>query len=162
LRTNSLVNTKAKYMELYLPPKSKRDTRKKNWTPEMIRTLTELFPVSYNKVLASQLGVSWRTLLRKARELNLEKEPDFLENRRAEITTMAVKAHPPHPHKGEKGWSIPNSEKNQYKPGNIPAMVTNPEVRIRVHKTRSATIKRDRIRIKLGLSRLTKFNLKPI
>ena len=149
-------------MELYLQPKRKRDTRKKNWTPEMIRTLTELFPVSYNKVLASQLGVSWRSLLRKARELNLEKEPGFLENRRAEITTMAVKAHPPHPHKGEKGWCLPNSEKSQFKPGHISAMVTDPEVRIKAHKTRNATIKRDRIRIKLGLSRLTKFNLKPI
>lgn len=149
-------------MELYIPPKKKRDTHKKNWTPEMIQTLTEQFPVTYNKVLADQLGVSWRTLVRKARELHIEKEPGFLDNRRNEITSMAVKAHPPHPHKGEKGWHVPNGETNRFKPGHVPAMVTDPELRIRVHKTRNETLKRDRIRIKLGLSRLTKINLKPL
>ena len=149
-------------MELYLPPKHKRDSRKKNWTPDMIRTLTESFPVSYNKVLAAQLGVSWRTLVRKARELGLEKEPFFLENRRNEITKLATKAHPPHPHKGDKGWHVPNSENSRFKPGNISIMKTNPEVVNKVRLKRNETIRRDRIRIRYNLSRLTKINLKPI
>lgn len=149
-------------MELYLPPKQKRDTHQKNWTPEMIRTLTELFPVTYNKVLAAQLGISKSTLIRKARQLMLEKEAGFLDDRRNEINIMAVEAHPPHPHKGEKGWHVPNSEHTRYKPGHIPSMATDPELRIRVHTTRNKTIRRDRIRSKLGLSPLTKMNLKPI
>ncbi len=147
-------------MELYIPPKSKRDCRKKNWTPEMIRSLTELFPVTYNKVLARELGVSWRTLIRKARELGLEKEHGFLENRRTEITTMAVNAHPPHPHKGHKGWTIANSEDSRFKPGCISVMKTNPDVVNKVHLKRNNTIRRERIRIKYNLSRLTKLKLK--
>ena len=40
------------------------------WTPEMIETLVAEFPFAYNRVLAKKLGISMRTLIRKARELN--------------------------------------------------------------------------------------------
>ena len=63
----------------------------------------------YNRELAKLLNVSVRSVIRKARELNIDKEPGFLEKRRDEITKMAIKAHPPQPTKGKKGWSVPNS-----------------------------------------------------
>lgn len=144
--------------ELFLSKPTKRDCRKKNWTPEMIRIITEKYPVTFNKDLAAELGVSWRTLVRKARELNINKEPGFLEIRRPVISAMASKSRPENPTKGMKGWCIPGGEKYQYKPGHIPATKTDPEVAARAHKTRRETLRRDRIRMKLGLSRLTKIN----
>lgn len=144
--------------ELYLPKKAKRDTHKKNWTPEMIQALYEKFPVTYNKVLASELKVSWRTLVRKARELGIYKEPGFLETRRVEIEKMANANKPSNPMKGVKGWSVPGGESYRFTRGHIPAMATDPSLVKRVHETRNETIRRDRIRMKLGLSRLTKIN----
>lgn len=45
------------------------------WNPTMIRTLRELFPTTKNADLAIELGVSERTLVRKARELGVNKDP---------------------------------------------------------------------------------------
>lgn len=129
------------------------------WTPEMIETLEAEFPTAYNRVLAKKLEVSMRTLIRKARELNIEKEPDFLEKRRDEITQMAVKAHPPHPMKGVQGWAVSNSEKTRFKIGNESPM-KDPAIVKKVTESRNKTIRRERIRITYGMRRLTKLNLK--
>ena len=126
----------------------------------MLVDLTKLFPVTFNKELARKMGISPRSLIRKARELSLEKETGFLKSRREAITAMATEAHPPHPHKGQKGWCVPNSEQTRYKKGNVPAMKTRPEIVTKVHRKRNLTIKRDRNRIKYNLPRLTKLNLK--
>ena len=145
-------------IELYLPPLLKNKVKKPyriEWTPEMINTLKSKFATTYNRVLAKEIGVSMRTLIRKARDLGLEKENEFLDLRRDEITKMATKAHPPHPFKGVKGWCIPNGEKTRFKQGNISAMSFDRSVVEKCHKKRNATIKRDRIRIKLGLEPLT-------
>ncbi|MFZ4546483.1 MAG: hypothetical protein ACOYN4_03570 [Bacteroidales bacterium] len=149
-------------MELYLPRirKKKRNHTKIAWTEAMLTELIELFPVTFNKELARKMGISTRSLIRKARQLSLGKEPGFLESRREAITSMAKEAHPPHPHKGQKGWCVPNSEQTRYKKGNIPALKINPEIVKKVHRKRNLTIHRDRIRIKYNLPRLTKLKLK--
>lgn len=41
------------------------------WTPKMIYMVKKYFPVKYNRVLAAELNVSMRSLIRKARELQL-------------------------------------------------------------------------------------------
>ncbi len=128
------------------------------WTDEMILKLQQLFPVMYNKELAKILGVSWRTLVHKARELNVYKEPCFLEKRRAEITKMAVEAHPPNPHKGDKGWTVPNSEKYQFKTGNTSCM-KNPVIADKVRNKRNEIIRIERLRIKYGLNQKTNLKL---
>lgn len=46
----------------------------------------------FNRHLAKWLGVSVRTLIRKARELGLEKKPGFLEERKRDIQRMAGEA----------------------------------------------------------------------
>jgi hypothetical protein len=147
-------------MELYLDKPKKANRRKINWTPDMLSALIGRFPVTYNKELAKELHVSWRSLVRKARELGLEKEPEFLEKRRDDITMMAVKAHMPNANKGRKGWSVPGSELNRFSKGHQPPTATDPELVKRIHSRRNNTIKRERIRIRLGLPRLTKLNLK--
>ena len=55
------------------------------WTPQMLTMLRTLFPITFDTSLALCLRVSKRSLIRKARELGLEKEPGFLEKRRDEI-----------------------------------------------------------------------------
>lgn len=140
-------------------PEKKILRKKIAWTQEMIDLLISEFPYSYNKELAKKIGVSWRTLVRKARELGLEKEPGFMDKRINEITEMAVKAHPPHPYKGKKGWCVTGSEETRFKPGQISVMKTNPEVVEKVTKKRNESIARDRRRLRLGLKPLTKLRL---
>ena len=62
------------------------------WTPQMLKLLTTFFPTMFNTPLAKWIGVSLRTMLRKARELGLEKQEGFLDMRRKEINQMAGEA----------------------------------------------------------------------
>lgn len=48
------------------------------WNRRMLDDLTRLFPTTKNEDMADILGVSIRTLIRKARELGLQKEPVWL------------------------------------------------------------------------------------
>jgi hypothetical protein len=145
-------------MELYLPPKPRKKF-KINWSDKMIEILKAKFAITFNRELAKELNISMRSLIRKARELKLEKEPGFLEKNRETITRMAV-ANNHNKYTGVKGWSVPNSENTRFKPGQTSLMKTDRELVSRVHKTRNETIKRERIRMRLGLSRLTNLKLK--
>lgn len=148
---------------LHLPVirKEKRAYRPKiNWTDEKLTKLISEFPYRFNKELAEELGCSWRTLRRKAAELGLKKEPNFLDKNRNIITDMAKAAQPESPYKGMKGWFVPNSENHRFKPGHISPTTNNPEMVKQIHEKRNATIARERFRIKYGLPQLTKLNLK--
>lgn len=76
------------------------------WTPQMLKLLTTFFPTMFNKPLAKWIGVSQRTMLRKARELGLQKQEGFLDKRRKDINALASEAlrkkdsHPSHFRKG--------------------------------------------------------------
>jgi len=137
-----------------------RNHKKIKWTPGMIEKIKKEFSVSYNRVLAKDLNVSMRSLIRKARELGIQKENDFLKKRKNEIQEMSREAHPPHPYKGVKGWHVPNSEATRFKPGNTSVMKTNHDVVQKVRRKRNETIARDRRRIRLGLSPLSNLKLK--
>lgn len=139
----------------------KRKARLKiEWTPEMIQRLRYEFPYAYNRVLSKELGVSPRSLIRKARELGIEKEDKFLEKRQNEIQRMARAYRSENPTKGMKGWCVPNSEATRFKPGNISPMVSNPEVREKVKQSRLQLIEDEKYRIRNGLDRQTKLKLK--
>jgi len=147
--------------ELYLPRIPRiRNHKKIKWPPGMIEKVRREFPVKYNRDLARDLNVSMRSLIRKARELGIQKENDFLVKRKKEIQKMAREAHSPHPYKGVKGWHVPNSKGTRFKPGKISIMKTNPEVVQRVRKKRNETIARDRRRLRLGLSPLSNLKLR--
>ena len=130
------------------------------WTDDMLEALKCEFSFSFNRDLASKLEVSMRTLIRKARELGLEKEDMFLESRREQITELARKAHPGQPTKGLKGWSVPGGEMFRFKKGHIPEMKTNPEIVAKVRDKRNATIRLEKLRLKYGLRTKTKLNIK--
>jgi len=130
------------------------------WSQEMIDILKKKFPTEYNKYLAIEIGISVRTLIRKARELGIDKEPGFCEIRRDEISRLARAFRPPNATKGLKGWSVPNSESYRFKPGNISPMVVSQVVRDKVRKTRLKTIADERYRIREGLDQETKLKLR--
>lgn len=142
------------------PAPRKKRPGKINWTPEMITRLKTEYPTRYNKELAAELGVSWRSLVRKSHEMGIKKEPGFLEKRRDEITRMSIEAKPPQPTKGKKGWCVPNSEATRFKPGQPSRMKTDPELVEKVRRKRNETIRRERIRLKIGLKPLTNLKLK--
>jgi hypothetical protein len=146
--------------ELYIPtvPRKKKPG-KINWTPEMIQAVKEKFPYNYNRKLAEDIGVSVRSLIRKARELGVEKEQGFLDKRRDEISAMATEAKPPHPFKGVKGWCVPNGEATRFKPGQISIMSVDRDLVEKVRSKRNKTIARDRARIRMGLPQLTHLKL---
>lgn len=48
------------------------------WSPSMLNDLRRWFPTTLNAELAEVLGVSSRTLIRKARSLGLVKDPQWL------------------------------------------------------------------------------------
>lgn len=48
------------------------------WDGNMISLLKKHFPTTLNEEMAEMLGVSQRTMIRKARELGLEKDPEWL------------------------------------------------------------------------------------
>jgi hypothetical protein len=154
-------------MELYLPPivlkkKDKRPPRPKiNWTEEMLMILKNEFPVSFNADLAKKLGISKSTLNVKARNLGIKKEPGFLEKNRGKIVEMATEVlkKTPHPGRGVKGWCVPNSEHTRFRKGNISIMSLDPDVVERSRRSRMETVRREKIRIQLGLPQKTKLNL---
>lgn len=51
------------------------------WTPQMLERLVEWYPVLFNATLAKMLGVSLRTLQRKAQQLGLKKPEGFMESK---------------------------------------------------------------------------------
>lgn len=133
---------------------------KVKWTNDMLEMLRNEFPISFNRDLTTKLGVSMRTLIRKARELNIDKEDMFLESRREQITELARKAHPGQPTKGQKGWSVPGGERYRFKKGHVPAMKTNPDIVVKVRNKRNATIRLEKLRLKYGLRTMTKLKIK--
>lgn len=125
------------------------------WTNEMIEKLTQEFPFRFSRDIGKDMYLSIRTIIRKARELNLEKEPDFLDINRDKITALATKNKPENPNKGNKDFRIPGGEKYQYKPGQERPIVDYKKI----HKNRNETIRKERLRIKYGLPRKTKLKL---
>lgn len=77
-RTYGAVITKAYHMGL----KKKNGNKLIEWTPQKLKLLTDFFPIMFNDALAKWLGVSRRTLTRKAKELGLKKREDFYDLKR--------------------------------------------------------------------------------
>lgn len=59
------------------------------WSPQMISDLKRYFPTCTNDECAGILGVSPRTVIRKARQLGISKDPDWLRQIYEERRLMA-------------------------------------------------------------------------
>ena len=62
------------------------------WTPQMLKMLTDFFPIMFNKTLCKWIGVSERTMARKASELGLKKVENFTELRKDEYSQKVSEA----------------------------------------------------------------------
>lgn len=108
------------------------------WTPRMLKLLHDYFPTMFNKPLAKWIGVSERTLIRKARELGLDKVDGFLVKRKDDIQELAADALRRGYRSGritggfQKG--VHNNPSGEFKPGHI----ESPETKAK----RAASIRR--------------------
>lgn len=59
------------------------------WTGQMLQDLKELFPVTANPEMAEMLGISESTMHRKARELGLKKDPEYIKQHNKVCLLMA-------------------------------------------------------------------------
>ena len=79
------------------------------WTGQMLSDLRNFYATTKNEELAGMLGVSPRTVVRKARELGLEKDPDWLhgvwdEHRMMAHASSRAKGYPGGFRKGEHAY----------------------------------------------------------
>lgn len=155
LKNGSLIIEKRLKMRGH---KANGQFKKVNWTTTMIDKMIAEFPIRFAEDLAKEFGVGKSTIIRKARELKLEKEPEFLSKRKYAISALAQAAKAPNPMKGIRGWSVPNGEAYRFKKGNISPM-GDLEIRERSRKSRNKTIKSEKLRIKYGLEQKTKLKL---
>lgn len=75
------------------------------WTEQRLKLIVDFYPTMFSKALAKWIGCGHRTLVRKARELGLEKVPDFHERKRDEIRRMSG-SHGPNRTTIKKGSGI--------------------------------------------------------
>ena len=108
------------------------------WTPQMLTMLKALFAITFDDSLARCLGVSKRSLIRKARELGLEKEPGFIEKRQNEINrriSESAKRSTKTRTRFKKGHQ---NQATQFKPGHV----ETPEMKAKRIASYKATVSR--------------------
>lgn len=125
-----------------------------HWTDEMIRQLQDGYATKFNRDLAIEIGVSLRTLIRKARALGLKKEPGFLAKNFDEIERRAAIASRKVGRAYLKG--IRTNPAGEFKPGHKESADTKAK-RIASLKERAY---RDKVRLKYGLKPTTKWPVK--
>ena len=81
---NTMRNYIPKPQGIFYDPKRQRAMEHKGagtriyWSPQMISELRRWYPTKLNAEVAELLGLSVRTIIRKARELGLVKDPEWL------------------------------------------------------------------------------------
>lgn len=125
-----------------------------HWTDEMLRRIRAEFPVRFANDLSADLGVSIRSLIRKARELGLEKEPGFNDKNRDEIARRSKEGMRRNPRKYEKGAHT--NPAGEFKPGHK----ESPETKAKRIASLKERAYRDKIRLKYGLKPTTKWPVK--
>ena len=80
------------------------------WNRDMVDILKQYFPVKKNEEVAEMIGVSQRTMIRKARELGLQKDKGFMnqvwdENRKMAHLVNKVRRNSGMIKKGHIPWN---------------------------------------------------------
>ena len=105
---------------------------KSKWTPQAVAALKAMWPDTRAREITATLGISERPVYRKARELGLQRSPEFVERVRA-LAMHHIRTHPKvlarQKSKGQVPWNkgIPGStgtqagcRTTQFRPGNTP------------------------------------------
>ena len=134
--------------------------KKITWTPEMEDKVRREFPHRISIDICKEMGVSLRSIIRKARELGIDKEPGFLETNRKEIQSRATKGLKS---TSKTGGRFRKGEhaglEYEFKPGHKEDPETKERRLAKSVKTRNRTIYRERVRLKYGLPQETKLKL---
>ena len=91
------------------------------WNKEMLDYLRRHYATTLNEELAGCLGVSQRTMIRKARELGLEKDPEWIADVREERRKLAhvIAKKKGYPGAFKKG--VRSNPAGEFKPGRKPS-----------------------------------------
>ena len=123
------------------------------WTDKMLEHLKENYALTKNSILAKHFSCSKRLVIYKAKELELNKDPEF--RSKLNINTAGIK-----PWNKGLSYSAIGSRAFLFKPGQAPDDIrTNPEIMQRAKNTRNETIRKERLRIKYNLPQKTKLKL---
>lgn len=129
--------------------------KKKIWTEAELKFLQDNFPSMWNKDLAKHFGIGWRSVVRKARELGLEKSDTFRDN--IDFSAFGQGNEPWN--KGMKGLPmVAACVEKQFKKGNKSCM-TDPKVAERSRTSRNETIRKEKMRLRYTLPQKTKLKL---
>lgn len=108
------------------------------WSAADIEYLKANYPHQWNKNLATHFGLGWRTIVRKARELKLEKAPDFRDN--IDFTSFNKGISPKKKGLPQSMFASPEgiekSKQTQFKKGNIPPNIIYPGLAKKAAATR--------------------------
>lgn len=123
------------------------------WNPSMVSYMKENFATTKNEDLAISLGVSPRTVTRKAREMGLQKDPDWVHQLWVENTKIAHAVNRIHPNAGIRNLSM-FGKKTRFKQGHEHIKLTDEQM-ARMQRRRVATLKENIRRGKKGLPKLS-------
>lgn len=91
------------------------------WTPQMLKIMRDFYPTMFNAALSAWIGVSKRSLERKAKELGICKVDGFHEKRKADIERLASeglkKAYREGRIKGVFRKGVRNNPDGEFRPG---------------------------------------------
>ena len=118
------------------------------WSRQMLDDLRIMYPTTFNAELAHILGVSSRTMIRKARELGLEKDREWL---RGVYRDNVMVAHCLNKMRGNKGQfknGVRSSPATEFKPGTHKPLTADQEARRRESLKRAWCLRRAKERRK--------------
>lgn len=119
------------------------------------------FKHTKNAEIGERFGISQEWLHRFARKHGLKKSPQFLKKCHAATAAAAKASHLRNGTYPPKGFKIPNSEANWFKPGYKQSASSIRKRTAKSAESRRRTVERERLRIALGEPQKTKLNLKP-
>ena len=132
------------------------------FTKEQLMYLIENFATTKNMELAAHLGCGESTLHRTARKMGLKKDREFMERLNSESLAACHAANRGTGNSGKKNL-LKHGVKYRFKKGERPVDRLGEEGERRriekLRKTRTALIRRERVRINWGLPQLTNIKL---
>lgn len=112
------------------------------WSRQMLDDLRSMYPTTFNYDLAHILGVSSRTMIRKARELGLEKDREWLRGVYRENVRVACCLNKVHGNKGQFKKGVRSSPDTEFKSGRRKPLTDEQEAKRRESLKRSWCLRR--------------------
>lgn len=135
----------------------------RNLTEAQLAWLDKHFKHTRNEDIQKRLKISFSALHRLARERGLKKTKQFMKKSQENAQKAAKESHIANGTYPPKGYLIPGREKSYFRPGKgrgVWERVSKrkaAEMKAKAHASLEETRRRDRLRDKYGLRRLTKF-----